>query len=102
MKNESIQKKIVNICNQENITYTEKGIKTLIHSSWGDIRQAINNLECISLTYKKITKDTESLDQFLNIAPIIINDFNLIDKYLLKCILSDPPEAFLLKFKFTI
>lgn len=58
LKNELIQKKIINICEEENITYTEKGIKTLIHSSWGDIRQAINNLECISLTYKKITKDT--------------------------------------------
>ena len=33
LKNESIQKKIINICNQENINYTEKGIKTLIHSS---------------------------------------------------------------------
>jgi len=34
--------------------------------------------------YKKINKTPEPLDQFLNIAPIIINDYNLIDKYLLK------------------
>ena len=34
--------------------------------------------------YKKINENPESLDLFLNLAPIIINDFNLIDKYLLK------------------
>ncbi len=34
--------------------------------------------------YKKIHEKPESLDLFLNLAPIIINDFNLIDKYLLK------------------
>ena len=34
--------------------------------------------------YKNISDNPEPLDQFLNIAPLIINDFNLIDKYLLK------------------
>ena len=34
--------------------------------------------------YKKINEKPEPLDQFLNIASTIINDFNLIDKYLLK------------------
>ena len=34
--------------------------------------------------YKNISDNPEPLDKFLNIAPLIINDFNLIDKYLLK------------------
>ena len=58
LEKKSIRKKIISICEKENITYTEKGINTLISSSRGDIRQVINSLECIGLTLKKITPET--------------------------------------------
>ena len=54
--NKSIAVKLKSICESETINYTEKGLECLIFSSCGDIRQAINNLECVSLTYKKVTQ----------------------------------------------
>jgi replication factor C subunit 2/4 len=43
--------KIKNICESENIPYSEEGINTLIFVSDQDIRQLINNLECIYYSF---------------------------------------------------
>ena len=53
--------KIENICMNESIDYTEESINTLLFVSDKDIRQSINNLECIyyalgSLTVENIYK----------------------------------------------
>ena len=47
ISNENLYSKIQQICIQENMKYTEEGIKTLLYLSDHDIRQSINNLECI-------------------------------------------------------
>jgi replication factor C subunit 2/4 len=47
ISNEDLYLKIEQICIQENIKYTEEGIKVLLYLSDNDIRQSINNLECI-------------------------------------------------------
>jgi replication factor C subunit 2/4 len=44
---EFLYSKVVSICVNENITYTEEGIESLLFISDYDIRQIINNLECI-------------------------------------------------------
>jgi replication factor C subunit 2/4 len=49
--------KIKNICEIENIDYTEEGINTLIFVSDQDIRQLINNLECIYYSFGKLNHD---------------------------------------------
>ena len=49
--------KIKNICINENIKYTEKGIDTLIFVSNNDIRQLINNLECIYYSFGEINEE---------------------------------------------
>ena len=49
--------KIEFICNNENIEYNEKGINTLLYISEYDIRQSINNLECLYYTYKHLKDD---------------------------------------------
>jgi replication factor C subunit 2/4 len=49
--------KIKNICINENIKYTEKGIETLIFVSNNDIRQLINNLECIYYSFGGINEE---------------------------------------------
>ena len=49
--------KIKNICINENIKYTEKGIDTLIFVSNNDIRQLINNLECIYYSFGGINEE---------------------------------------------
>ena len=43
--------KIKNICEIEKVEYTEEGINTLIFVSDQDIRQLINNLECIYYSF---------------------------------------------------
>ena len=43
--------KIKTICENENVKYTEEGIYTLIFVSEQDIRQLINNLECIYYSF---------------------------------------------------
>lgn len=43
--------KIEQICKSENVKYNEEGINSLLFASNMDIRQAINNLECIYYSY---------------------------------------------------
>ena len=62
---EDLYIKVKYICECENITYTEEGIKCLLFVSMQDIRQVINNLECI---YYSVNTLTES------------NIYKLIDK----------------------
>jgi replication factor C subunit 2/4 len=49
--------KIKNICDIENIEYTDEGINTLIFVSDQDIRQLINNLECIYYSFGKLNEE---------------------------------------------
>ena len=48
--------KIKNICEIENIEYTQEGINTLIFVSDQDIRQLINNLECIYYSFNVLNE----------------------------------------------
>jgi replication factor C subunit 2/4 len=47
--------KIHDICIKENVEYDEEGIENLIFISDMDIRQSINNLECIYYAFNKLT-----------------------------------------------
>ena len=55
---ENLFNKIKNICDIEKINYTIDGIEALLFSSDYDIRQAINNLECIHYSINKLTCET--------------------------------------------
>jgi replication factor C subunit 2/4 len=50
--------KIKNICDIEKIDYTIDGIEALLFNSDYDIRQAINNLECIHYSINKLTNES--------------------------------------------
>lgn len=52
-----LKKKIKIICEKENIEYTSKGLKALLFVSNNDIRQSINNLECIYNSYDLVNED---------------------------------------------
>jgi replication factor C subunit 2/4 len=54
----NLKKKIKDICINENINCNENGIKQLLFCSNFDIRQCINNLECILYSYGKLTEET--------------------------------------------
>ena len=56
--------KIEKICNLENIKYTTDSIKTLIFVSDNDIRQIINNLECLYYTFNELT--IENIYKFID------------------------------------
>lgn len=49
--------KIKDICIKENYNYTDEGIETLLFISDNDIRQAINNLECIYYSSNILSSD---------------------------------------------
>jgi replication factor C subunit 2/4 len=54
INSDNLHQKIESICIAESIPYTKKGIETLIFVSDKDIRQAINNLECIYYSFGKL------------------------------------------------
>ena len=53
----NLYKKIVDICINENINYTNDGIETLLFVSDQDIRQSINNLECIFYSFNILNSE---------------------------------------------
>ncbi len=67
---DNLKKKIKEICNTEKIKYTEEGIKDLLFCSNFDIRQCINNLECIFYSYGKLNK--ESVSNIVDIPKIYL------------------------------
>jgi replication factor C subunit 2/4 len=54
---ENLHKKIIHICKYENIPYTLEGINTLLFVSDQDIRQSINNLECIYYSFNELNSE---------------------------------------------
>lgn len=58
ISNANLFAKIQQICIQENMKYTEEGIKTLLYLSDNDIRQSINNLECIYYSGNDFNENT--------------------------------------------
>lgn len=54
ISNENLYEKISIICYNENVKYTPQGIHLLIFMSDNDIRQIINNLECIYYSFNEI------------------------------------------------
>ena len=57
LDNIQIKTRILDITAIENVKYTEEGLDTLIFTSNGDIRQAINNLEAIYSSFGEINKE---------------------------------------------
>jgi replication factor C subunit 2/4 len=64
INNLNLYNKIIDICNKENVPYNDNGIETLLFVSDQDIRQAINNLECIYYSYGEI--NTENIYKLID------------------------------------
>jgi replication factor C subunit 2/4 len=54
---DNLYNKIEYICKNENIKYDSNGINTLLFVSDQDIRQSINNLECIYYSFNELNED---------------------------------------------
>lgn len=66
----NLKKKIIDICKKESFNYNDAGIKKLLFSSGYDIRQCINNLECIMYSYNILNE--ESVDGIIDIPKLHI------------------------------
>jgi replication factor C subunit 2/4 len=64
LENDKLKQKIEYICKNESIKYEEKGIDALISISNYDIRQCINNLECILYTFNKL--DVKTIENLID------------------------------------
>lgn len=56
------------ICDMENIKYDSNGIRRLIFFSDDDIRQCLNNLECLKYTCNEVT--IESIDNIIDVPKL--------------------------------
>ena len=86
LSKENLFNKILSICTIENIKYTEEGINELLFLSDYDIRQAINNLECI-FHYDKIL-DYENVYNIIDLPKPFY-----VQKILLNCINGNLNES---------
>lgn len=80
--NKEMFKRLIEICEKENVKYDDNGLNLLIRNSNGDMRNAINNLQSISITYGMIDEDT--------VKNVIGGpDYMIIDRLLDMCLKKD-------------
>lgn len=53
-----LMKRMLYICEQENVYYTSEGLNAILYTAQGDMRQALNNMQCTFASYGQLTKDT--------------------------------------------
>lgn len=79
LDDESIKKRLIVICEKEDVSYTDDGLNALILNTDGDLRRSINNLQAIATTYKEVSEDT--------VKKVIDKPNNLIiDKMIHNCL----------------
>ncbi|EEB13378.1 Replication factor C subunit, putative [Pediculus humanus corporis] len=57
LKDEEILKKLLQICESEQISYTNDGLEAVIFSAQGDLRQALNNLQSTHNGFSHVNSD---------------------------------------------
>jgi DNA polymerase III delta prime subunit len=82
----NIRKKLQDICRKESLKYDEDGLSRLMFCSNYDLRQCLNNMECIM--YSGLSIDEETVDSIVDIPKL----FN-IRKILKSCIENNLKEA---------
>jgi replication factor C subunit 2/4 len=86
LDDESIKKRLIVICEKEDVSYTDDGLNALILNTDGDLRRSINNLQAIATTYKEVSEDT--------VKKVIDKPDNLIiDKMIHNCLEGNFNEA---------
>ena len=46
LTDKQMAKRLIEICKMENVNYTEDGVEAILFTAQGDMRQALNNLQC--------------------------------------------------------
>uniref|UniRef100_A0AC35UC93 AAA domain-containing protein n=1 Tax=Rhabditophanes sp. KR3021 TaxID=114890 RepID=A0AC35UC93_9BILA len=52
-----MQKRLLQVCKSENVEHDEKGLMQLVNLAEGDMRQALNNLQCTVAAYQIVTAE---------------------------------------------
>ncbi|KAI6189508.1 AAA domain-containing protein [Aphelenchoides bicaudatus] len=52
-----VRKRIIQVCEYENVEYVDEGINAVVNTAQGDMRQALNNLQCTAAGYGAITAE---------------------------------------------
>lgn len=47
--------KVLQICDLENVTYSDDGLEAIVFTAQGDLRQAINNLQSTFMGFNDVT-----------------------------------------------
>ncbi len=48
LTNPQVLAKLLDVCDKENVNYTEDGLEAIVFTAQGDMRQALNNLQVSS------------------------------------------------------
>uniref|UniRef100_A0A0N4ZX21 Replication factor C subunit 2 n=1 Tax=Parastrongyloides trichosuri TaxID=131310 RepID=A0A0N4ZX21_PARTI len=57
LTDEEMLKRLLYVCDKEEVTYDPKGLQAIIFTADGDMRQALNNLQCTVAAYENVTAD---------------------------------------------
>uniref|UniRef100_A0A7E4URJ5 Replication factor C subunit 2 n=1 Tax=Panagrellus redivivus TaxID=6233 RepID=A0A7E4URJ5_PANRE len=57
LTDEEMAKRVLEICRAENVIFTEDGIEAILFTAQGDMRQALNNLQCTAAAYGNVNAE---------------------------------------------
>ncbi|KAI6216139.1 Replication factor C subunit 2 [Aphelenchoides besseyi] len=57
LEDKEVYRRLVEICGFENLEYVKEGLDAIVFTAQGDMRQAINNLQCTASGYGTITAE---------------------------------------------
>ncbi|KAL3085161.1 hypothetical protein niasHS_010230 [Heterodera schachtii] len=57
LTDQQILERLVCVCKKEGVQYNAEGLNAILYTAQGDMRQALNNLQCTAAGYGTITKD---------------------------------------------
>jgi replication factor C subunit 2/4 len=63
LSNAQVLAKLLDVCDKENVNYTEDGLEAIVFTAQGDMRQALNNLQ---VKFNEICKFANSFSTMLN------------------------------------
>lgn len=86
-----IKKRVLEICHHERVDYTEDGIKAILFTAQGDLRQAINNLQSTCDGFGKV--------DYENVFKVCDEPHPLVVKEILQCCVENKFDEAYKKFR---
>lgn len=57
LTDKEVLSRVMQVCKEENVDYRPDGLEAILFTAQGDMRQALNNLQCTVAGYGKVTKE---------------------------------------------